>query len=121
DTGHLHRHHDAFFEIALSEVERITRERSTELRWADFQTLGQRISHQIILGSGQLRPDMAKQLASMLRWSNVMLRDGGSFSAFYQAIERYLSRKDASPSACLMHESATARVGATRVPPSVGF
>ena len=126
DTGHLHHHHDAFREIALEEAERMTRERSTELRWDDFQTLGQRISHQIILGRGQLRPDMATQLASMLRWSNVMLRDRWSFSAFYEAIERYLTRKEATPSACLMHESAAARESAaateaTRVPPQIGF
>ncbi len=126
DTGRLHRHHDAFLKIAAQEAERLTGERAGTLSWPDFQSLGERVSHQVILGTGQVRPDMAAQLASMVRCSNVMLRARSSFAAFYEAMERYLTRNEATPTACLMHESATAleNGGAgetTRVPPQIGF
>lgn len=124
DTGTLHRHHDAFLAIAMREAERLT-EDSGELRWPDFQSLGQRISHQIILGSGEERPDMAAQLASMLRWSNLMLRRPWSFSAFYRTMDRYLNRAAAAPVACLVDRGAELREGgaseSTRVPTQIGF
>src|SRR2546430_1750895 len=106
-TGRLHRHHDAFKEIVSHEVERLTGESSGALRWADFQALGARISHQVILGTGQLRPEMTVQLAHMVQRSNLLLRHGSCFSAFYAQIERYLTRKEpAASTACLMHESS---------------
>src|SRR5262245_50070973 len=52
--GGLHGHHDAFKEIVFREVDRLTAERVGALRWPDFQRLGERISHQVILGSGQV-------------------------------------------------------------------
>src|SRR5206468_429282 len=103
----LHRHHDAFKEIVSREVDQLTGQRSGELRWVDFQSLGERISHQVILGTGQVRPEMTMQLARMVRRSNLLLRHGPCFSAFYQQIERYLTRKEpAGLTACLMHESS---------------
>lgn len=126
-TGKLHRHHDAFKEIVLREVEQLTSQRSGELRWVDFQSLGERISHQVILGTGAIRPEMTAQLASMVRRSNVLLRHGACFSAFYQQIERYLTRKEpAASTACLMHDSSAllesgSAKEATRVPTQIGF
>jgi cytochrome P450 len=125
DTGTLHRHHDAFLEIAVREAERLT-ERPDELRWPDFQSLGLRISHQIMLGIGQLRPDMAEQLASMVRWSNLMLRHGSSFSAFYRSLDSNLrGPAQVGSVACLMNRSAELRDGgapeSTRVPTQIGF
>jgi len=126
DTGRLHRHHDAFLEIATQEAERLTGERGATLRWADFQSLGLRISHQVILGAGEVRPDVAAQLGCMLRRSNLMQRHRSAFAAFYETLGRCLARKGATPTACLMHESAAARESgrateATRVAPQVGF
>jgi cytochrome P450 len=125
DTGTLHRHHDAFLKIAVQEAERLT-ERPTELRWPDFQSLGLRISHQIILGTGQLRPDMAEQLACMVGRSNLMLRDGSAFSAFYKSMESYLTgQAQLGAAACLMQRSSDLRDGGapelTRVPTQIGF
>ena len=127
DTGKLHRHHDAFKEIVSHEVERLTGERSGALRWADFQALGERISHQVILGTGQLRPEMTVQLARMVQRSNLLLRHGSCFSSFYAQIERYLTRKvPAASTACLMHESSALLESgrakeSTRVPSQIGF
>jgi len=126
-TGTLHPHHDAFKEIVFREAEHLTRQRAGELRWVDFQALGERISHQVILGTGEIRPELTVQLARMVRWSNVLLRHGSCFSAFYEQIERYLARKrPAASTACLMHESSAllesgSAKGATRVPTQIGF
>jgi cytochrome P450 len=126
-TGTLHPHHDAFKRIAFREAEQLRGERPDELRWVDFQSLGERISHQVILGSGEIKPELTAQLARMVRWSNVLLRHGPSFSAFYQQIERYLTRKEpAASTACLMHDSSALLENGsaretTRVPTQIGF
>lgn len=141
DTGHPHRHRDAFAEIVAREVDQLAAQRLGELRWAEFQTLGERISHQVILGSGCVDPEMTAQLAHMASRSNILLRHGRSFTAFYERIERYLSRHGASlagarreqqsegeplPKRCLMHESAAfleqrSAGSTTRVPTQIGF
>lgn len=126
DTGKLHRHHDAFVQIAAAEAQRLTGGVRDELRWPDFQVLGQRISHQVILGTGHVRPELAAQLACMVRRSNLMLRDRASFAGFYATIERYLARMEAMATACLMNESAMARESGsasetTSVPTQIGF
>jgi cytochrome P450 len=124
DTGTLHRHHDAFFAIAVQEAQRLT-ERSAELRWSDFQSLGLRISHRIILGGDQVDPKMASQLVRMVRWSNLALRHAPAFYAFYAAMNRYLHRPSPVPPACLMERSSDLSEGgereATRVPSQIGF
>jgi len=129
--GGLHRHRDAFKEIVFREVEQLTAERFGELRWADFQTLGQGISHQVLLGSGQIKPEMTTQLARMVIRSNwpFLPRQRHCFSAFYDQIERHLARHRGGESvatSCLMHDSAKSleegsATSSTRVPTQIGF
>jgi len=139
----LHRHHDEFKEIVFREVDQLTGARARELRWADFQTLGERISHQVLLGSGRIEPEMTTCLARMLARSNwpFLPRNQRAFSDFYARIDRLLARhrasiRDPDPAhaaegesvspRCLLHESARLleRGGAsasTRVPAQIGF
>jgi cytochrome P450 len=132
--GKLHPHADAFKEIAFQEVDRLTAERSAALRWADFQTLAERISHQVLLGPGRVEPELTRHLARMVRRSNwvVLPRHRRSFSAFYEQIGRYLARHRAGitgavPTHCLMHESAalledgSSATDLTQVPRQIGF
>jgi cytochrome P450 len=125
--GKLHPHHDAFKEIVFREVDRLTAERVGALRWADFQRLGERISHQVILGSGQVEPEMTVQLARLVRRSNLVVlpRNRRAFSVFYDRLERHLREQPVPPS-CLMHESAKAladgsATSITQVPRQIGF
>jgi len=124
--GGLHPHHDSFNEIVFRAVDRLTAELGT-LRWPDFQRLGERISHQVILGSGRVEPEMTAQLARMVRRSNsgVLPRDRRAFSAFYARLERHLDHQPVPPS-CLVHDSAKALANGsatsiTRVRRQIGF
>jgi cytochrome P450 len=126
-TGKPHEDRETFRRIASREAGQLTGEYPGELRWVDFQSLGERISHQVILGVGEIKPEMTRQLARMVRWSNVLLRNRTSFSTFYEQLERCLTRKElAASTACLMHdgsallESGSAR-DSTRVPAQIGF
>jgi cytochrome P450 len=126
DLGALHRHADAFASIAIAEAERLTANR-VPLRWADFRSLGERVSHQVILGAGRIDPESTKHLARMLRLSNVLLRHVPSFSAFYARIERWLAREEptSSPS-CLVRDAANSLVDgsageSTEVATQIGF
>jgi len=126
DTGTLHRHHDAFVAIVTREGARASGDGPRDWRWPDFQSLAQRIAHQVILGTGNVRPQMTAQMAQMARRSNVLLRDTPSFAAFYDAIGRCLRDDKPASTACLMHDSAalaaSGRVGsATPVPAQIGF
>lgn len=142
-SGEPHPHRDAFLEIVLREAHRLGAGRPGELRWADFRSLGERISHQVVLGSGQIKPEMTAQLGRMVRRSNwyILPRHRQSFAAFYEQIDRDLARHCAAirepgrgqrsggepvPTHCLMHESAEAMesggaTALTRVPAQVGF
>lgn len=143
DFGKLHRHCEAFKEVAFREVAQLTAAPPGALRWADFETLGQRISHQVVLGSGQVQPEMTKQLARLVSRSNWVFlpRRRRDFSAFYEQIEARLARhRDAHsgsgrgrqaneeplPTGCLMHESAKllekgSATASTQVPRQIGF
>jgi len=143
DSGEPHRYRDAFVEIVSAEVARIpARAAPGELRWVDFQVLAERISQQVLLGSGELNPELETQLERLVARSNFLVPwKGSSFSAFYRNIERYLSRQRAAidnPSReqpshgtpasvrCLMHDSAEqlangTATAATRVPTQIGF
>jgi cytochrome P450 len=144
DFGRRHRHSDAFAEIVSAEVAQIpARSHPIQLRWADFQRLAQKISQQVLLGPGELNRDLTTQLARIVARSNCPLRpkDRSNFSAFYQNIDRYLSRQraaiadasieqrsdDTAASAhCLMHDSAEllekgTATAATRAPTQIGF
>jgi cytochrome P450 len=124
--GGLHPFHDAFKEIVFSEVDRLTATPPPELRWADFQTLGERISHQVLLGSGRVEPEMTRQLAQMVTRSNwpFLPRHRRCFSGFYEQVERNLGQSVAPR--CLLHHSAKlleegSATASTRVPGQIGF
>jgi cytochrome P450 len=126
DFGHPHRHRDAFREIVIGEVDRLS---GQHLRWADFQGLGDRISQQIVFGAGQFEPETATQLAGLARCSNWFVRHERFFSAFYAVMSRHLSRSpERQPMSrnCLMHDCIEAlndgkAGGPTRVTKQVGF
>ena len=129
--GGPHGHRDAFKKIAFREVDQLTSERG-ELGWSDFQDLAQGVSHQVLLGSGRIEPEMTARLAGMACRSNlpILPRQRRSFAAFYEQVERELTRHrtgDRSAStACLMHDSAKllekGRADpSTRVPTQIGF
>lgn len=126
DLGHLHRHSAAFATVAVAEAARLVADRRSTLRWEDFESLAQRISHQVILGIGEGEPALAAQLARMVAASNALVRDAPSFAAFYERIAELLTRKSSAPPACLMHDAAASladgsAVDATKVPAQVGF
>ena len=124
-TKRPHRHGEAFVAIAIAEAARLGSNRGATLRWSDFQLLGERMSHQVILGMGQTEPALATHLARMVAFSNVLLRYVPGFSAFYARLEQLLSTGTASAN-CLMHDAATALADgsateSTRVPSQIGF
>jgi cytochrome P450 len=143
--GGPHPHEDAFREIVVREVDQLTAGRAGALlRWKDFALLGERISHQIILGSGRVDPEMTAQLARAAWRGNLwplLWKSRRAFSAFYERMDRYLgayrafdqgSRRgreangEPVPASCLMHQSAKlieeGKVApATRVPMQIGF
>jgi cytochrome P450 len=128
DLGNLHRHSEAFATIAGAEAARLTADPAKALRWADFQSLGQRICHQVILGMGQSEPELARDLARMLPFSNCFLRHGPAFRAFYARMDRLLERSDAASSAHgLMHDARGVLAGSnaasspTGAPSQIGF
>src|SRR6266568_2626076 len=107
ETGRPHEDRETFRRIASREAGQLTGECPGELRWVDFQSLGERISHQVILGAGEIKPEMTRQLARAVRYSNILLRNRTSFSTFYEQLERHLTRPQAAAStACLMHKSS---------------
>ncbi len=131
DLGRLHRHADAFRDIAYQEIASLPVEHGRDLRWADFESLAQRISHQVVLGAGQLNPEMAMHLARLVKRSNwaFLPRPRRNFSAFYQQVEEDMARHaafhgesdahrrqkantESAPARCLMHESARLRTDA---------
>ena len=129
--GRPHGHRDAFKDIVVREVDQLTSGRG-ELGWDDFRSLAQSISHQILLGAGQVQPEMAAQLAQMASRSNwpVLPRQRRCFSALYEAIERRLAahrgESGSVSTLCLMHDSARlleqGQAGpTTRVPTQIGF
>jgi cytochrome P450 len=127
DLGRLHRHHDTFGEIVQREAARLTGAASTELRWPDFQTLGERISQQIIRGADQVSTELSATLARLVGRSNLLSREQSSFAVFYERVERDLADASVSgPAACLVRDSATliengSTTPATRVPAQIGF
>jgi cytochrome P450 len=134
--GHLHRHAEAIKEIVFREGDQMAGYLVGTLRWADFQRLAERISHQVILGSGQVNPGLAQRLDRMVNLSNWFLRSS-RFPGFYEEIERYLSRERSSlhrsgtgsegnAAGCLMRDSAAEleagrASAATQVPSQIGF
>jgi cytochrome P450 len=130
----LHRHADAFVQIIAAEAEQLAHQPGSELCWEDFQTLAERISHQVLLGQGHVEPAMTAHLARMVKRSNwyVLPRDGAAFSAFYKRIDAYLFRRSAEVNSetasirCLMADSAELVKSAdytplTCAPTQIGF
>ena len=119
----LHRHHDAFTKIVLEETAGLAKPGARELGWSDFQTLGERISQQVILGEGEVKPVMGEQLTSLVACSNLLFRDTVNYPAFHGDIEDHLARP--APR-CLAADSAEAlksgsATEATRVWGQVAF
>ncbi|HVO87851.1 MAG TPA: cytochrome P450 [Casimicrobiaceae bacterium] len=111
DLGRLHRDADTFVRIAASEARRVFDHRTDTLRWGDFEALGKRISHQIILGEGRIDDGLAADLARMLRRANLLLRDEASFAAFHARIAAALGpHASAATAPCLLGTAARALV-----------
>lgn len=139
--GKLHGHGDAFAEIISREVDRLYAGPGRQWSWRDFQTLGERISHQVLLGAGEIHHGLSEDLARMVGCGNWFYRPRRSFSAFYGALERDLARhrallrspggggrpeEERVPADCLMHDSAALLEGGrasplTQVPSQIGF
>ena len=127
DLGRPHRHHDTFGEIARREAASLTDAGERELRWSDFQALGERISQQVIRGVGHVSTELSAELGRLVGCSNFLVRQRTAFAAFYERVERDLANANASgPAACLLRDSATlvengSTTVITRVPAQVGF
>ena len=72
------------------------------MRWPDFESLGRRISQQVILGAGRLDDALDRDLARVVRRANLLLRDATAFAGAFPA---YV------PSALMLRRAAFARVG----------
>jgi cytochrome P450 len=126
DSGLLHRHHDAFIATVTREVASSCGTAPRDWGWDDFQSLAERISHQLILGAGDVRPELTRAMNRMVRTSNVLLRDQRGFATFYDAMARCLRAQHPASTTCLMHDSAallaSGRAGTlTPVPSQIGF
>ncbi len=109
DLGRLHRDAETFARIAAGEVRRMLDARTDALRWSDFESLGKRVSHQIILGAGSIDDMLAADLARMLRRANLLLRDETSFHGFRMRVGASLRRHEGAPPApCLLDIAARA-------------
>ncbi|MCL4801452.1 MAG: cytochrome P450 [Burkholderiales bacterium] len=116
--GALHAHCDAFREIAFDEARGLVGEGARTLSWPDFERLGLRVSHQVILGRGRIEPAMAEHLGRLVARGNWLLpRNRRAYAAFHAGIEEHLARLQegggaepgagARPSAgCLLHDAA---------------
>lgn len=94
DFGTLHRHHTRFDATIVQEVNVLAPGPASVLRWIDFEAFALRVSHQIVLGSGQIDPELAATLARLVRRSNWALlpRDPDRFAAYYERIALHLDR-----------------------------
>jgi cytochrome P450 len=133
--GKPHPHRDAFHDIVAREAESLAAAPAGFLRWSDFEAFAQRVSQQVVLGSGELEPALAVHLAHLAGRANLVVLPAPAhdFDAFYQRIDAHLDRHRAapspsgpSPSGCLIHDSARgpaagATTASTRVPAQVGF
>lgn len=128
--SHVHRYGESFKGIAYAEVGRASKSSPFELGWPEFQALAQRISQQVLLGSGVLEPVLALQVARMVFRGNWLLpRNQSAFSAFYENLGKHLEwhrAAAAAPNPCLMHDSAERLVrgiatGVTCVPRQFAF
>lgn len=134
--GTPHPHRDTFHDIVAREAAALAAAPSGLLRRADFEAFAQRVSQQVVLGSGELEPAMAVHLARMAGRANLVVLPppADDFAAFYHRIDAHLDRHRAAPSptgppppsGCLIHDSARrlttgAAAASTRVPAQVGF
>lgn len=141
--GGLHPHSVAFRDIVFREADALVARGPRALRWSDFEAFAQQVSHQVILGAGEAKSEMAARLARLARRGNLgavvpfVPRDRHAFAAFYEQIDRNLDRHGATPKAapsggsppqhaCLMHDGASLfddgiATETTRVPDQVAF
>jgi len=109
-----HPHAAAFVGIAGVEVDRLLRATPARLRFADFEDLAQRMTHQVVLGLGHVEPDLQRHFQRLLAWSNAGLRHVGAFRAFQRKLASLLETPSAlgatslgSVAAHAMHDRAT--------------
>lgn len=120
EFGQLHSQAETFKRIVDREVDQMAAAGAKTLCWNDFQELGTRIAHQVILGLGHIEPELAAQLARMVSLANWSIPSRKRV-AFYRELERKLSdhraavkhtqtmgqaAHEAAASECLMHASA---------------
>jgi len=99
DTGRPHADRAAFARIVADEVGRLAGARNGELRWADFESFGERVAQQIVLGEGRLEPALKAQLACLAARANLPLRHRKAFAGFYARIDHHLERSAAGAGA----------------------
>jgi cytochrome P450 len=130
---------EVFKGIAFEAVASWPAARERRLRWSNFQQLALHISHQVILGAGEVRPDIAEALGRMAYAGNALLRLPRDFAAFFTQINDQLQRhrrttaESASsgqsgpvPQSCLVHRAAAllddgTATSLTCVPSQMGF
>jgi cytochrome P450 len=109
DLGRLPRDAGAFARIATDEARRALQDGSDTLRWSDFQSLGKRVSHQVILGAGRVDDRLSADLSRMVRHANLLMRDQASFRGLRESLDASLAGNEgATPAACLLHKAARA-------------
>jgi cytochrome P450 len=108
DLGRLHRHAHTFLRIAAGESRALVGNADTTLRWPDFQSLGKRISQQLVLGDGRRDDALDDDLARLLRRANLLLRDEAAFGDLHRRIDASLDPHAGAPDACLVHAAAGA-------------
>lgn len=109
DLGHLHRDAGTFARVIAEESARLVDDAGGALRWPDFESLGRRISQQVILGAGRLDDALDRDLARVVRRANLLLRDATAFAGVRGRIDASLaSAQRARPAACLIHAAADA-------------
>jgi cytochrome P450 len=108
DLGRLPHDADDFARLIASEAARTLDGRADTLRWDDFESLGKRISHQVILGAGRVDERLSVHLARMLRRANLLLRDEASFRAFHDAVDADIAGDSARSRPCLLNAATRA-------------
>jgi cytochrome P450 len=116
-----HPRRELFARIATAEAERLLGDGREILVWADFQTLAERVAHQILLGPGCVALQASVQLARLSGWANLLLRHVPAFRAFHGWLGQQLARRrgDVDAARCLVGDAAQ-RIAAGEAGPDLG-
>ncbi len=137
-SGAPHPHRDAFHDLVARAAAALAAAPSGILRWADFETFGQRVAQQVVFGPDAPEPALAVHLARLAARANLVVLPppAHDHAAFYDRIDAHLDRhrrappssgsQRAPPPGCLVHDSARrlaegSAAAATRVPSQIGF